>query len=180
MSFPTANRGEARRAYINALRAADGLPPLPERPETTWRSVEPVAVGLTSARPHVLAAAPEAAQGAVVRFFLCYSYVHVVYCCVRYCGVLTYLFSCTVLRCTYVLIFMYCKDVMCGNNNFYCSTHPSLTHYFEKIVIQFFCFRVVLTPQSTSRSPSALSPGQRLCWGWPPSVFLWLGAWPEV
>ena len=108
MSFPTANRGEARRAYIKAVRAADGLPPLPERPETTWRSVEPVAVALTSARPHVLAAAPEAAQGAVVRFFLCYSYVHVVYCCVRYCGVLTYLFSCTVLRCTYVLIFMYC------------------------------------------------------------------------
>ena len=41
-----------------------------------------------------------------------------VYCCVRYCGVLTYLFLCTVLRCTYVLIFMYCKNVMCGNNIF--------------------------------------------------------------
>ena len=70
MSFPTANRGEARRAYINALRAADGLPPLPERPETTWRPVEPVAVALTSARPPVFVAAPEVAQGAVVSFFL--------------------------------------------------------------------------------------------------------------
>ena len=99
MSFPTANRGEARRAYINALRAADGLPPLPERPETTWRSVEPVAVALTSARPHVLAAAPEAAQGAVVRFFF------VLF--LRACGVLL----CTLLRCTYVLIFMYCIAV---------------------------------------------------------------------
>ena len=98
MSFPTANRGEARRAYINALRAADGLPPLPERPETTWRSVEPVAVALTSARPHVLAAAPEAAQGAVVRFFVLF---------LRACGVLL----CTLLRCTYVLIFMYCIAV---------------------------------------------------------------------
>ena len=97
-SFPTANRGEARRAYLNALRAADGLPPLPERPETTWRPVEPVAVALTSARPHVLAAAPEAAQGAVVRFFVLF---------LRACGVLL----CTLLRCTYVLIFMYCIAV---------------------------------------------------------------------
>ena len=115
MSFPTANRGEARRAYINALRAADGLPPLPERPETTWRSVEPVAVALTSARPHILAAAPEAAQGAVVRFFCVFltcrwcTVVYVIavylrtYFHVLYCGVLTYLFSCTVLWCTYVL-----------------------------------------------------------------------------
>ena len=71
MSFPTANRGEARRAYINALRAADGLPPLPERPETTWRPAESVAVALTSARPPVSnVAAPEAAQGAVVSFYL--------------------------------------------------------------------------------------------------------------
>ena len=132
MSFPTANRGEARRAYINALRAADGLPSLPERPETTWRSVEPVAVALTSARPPVLAAAPEAAQGAVVRF-LCYSYVHVVYCCVRYCGVLTYLFLCTVLRCTYVLIFMYCKNVMCGNNIFIAAHTLPLPIIFKKI-----------------------------------------------
>ena len=124
MSFPTANRGEARRAYINALRAADGLPPLPERPEMTWRPVEPVAVALTSAQPPVFAVtAPEAAQGAVVSFFYFLSvilmymwctvvydiavYIHT-YFYVLYWGVLTYLFSCTVLRCTYVLIFMYC------------------------------------------------------------------------
>ena len=133
MSFPTANRGEARRAYINALRAADGLPPLPERPETTWRPAESVAVALTSARPPVLVTAPEAAPGAVVSFFyvlsviLTYMWCTVVYVIavylhtyfyVLYCGVLTYLFLCTVLRCTYVLIFMYCKNVMCGNNIF--------------------------------------------------------------
>ena len=116
-SFPTANRGEARRAYLNALRAADGLPPLPERPETTWRPVEPVAVALTSARPPVLVSAPEVAQGAVVSFFyffviLTYMWFTVVYVIavylrtyfyVLYCGALTYLFLCTVLRCTYVL-----------------------------------------------------------------------------
>ena len=44
-------------------------------------------------------------------------YLHT-YFYVLYCGVLTYLFLCTVLRCTYVLIFMYCKNVMCGNNIF--------------------------------------------------------------
>ena len=118
MSFSTGNRGEARRAYINALRAADGLPPLPERPEMTWRPAESVAVALTSARPPVLAAAPEAAQGAVVSFFyylsviLTYLWCTVVYVIavylrtyfyVLYCGALTYLFLCTVLRCTYVL-----------------------------------------------------------------------------
>ena len=71
MSFPTANRGEAHRAYIRALRAADGLPPLPERPETTWRPAESVAVALTSARPPVFAGpVPEVAQGAVVSFYL--------------------------------------------------------------------------------------------------------------
>ena len=71
MSFPTINKGEARRAYLNALRAADGLPPLPERPETTWRPAESVAVALTSARPPVSnVAAPEAVQGAVVSFYL--------------------------------------------------------------------------------------------------------------
>ena len=107
MSFSTGNRGEARRAYINALRAADGLPPLPERPETTWRPAESVAVALTSARPPVLVAAPEAAQGAVVRFCVILTcmwctvvYVIAVYLrtyfYVLYCGALTYLFSCTV------------------------------------------------------------------------------------
>ena len=100
-SFPTANRGEARRAYLNALRAADGLPPLPERPETTWRPVEPVAVALTSARPPVFVSAPEAAQGAVVSFFFFFFFLVLF---LRACGVLL----CTLLRCTYVLIFMYC------------------------------------------------------------------------
>ena len=102
MSFSTGNRGEARRAYINALRAADGLPPLPERPETTWRPAESVAVALTSARPPVLAAAPEAAQGAVVSFYFIFLVLFL-----RTYGVLL----CTILRCTYVLIFMYCIAV---------------------------------------------------------------------
>ena len=101
MSFSTGNRGEARRAYINALRAADGLPPLPERPETTWRPAESVAVALTSARPPVLVTAPEAAPGAVVSFFL------FLVLFLRTCGVLLFM----LLRCIYILIFMYCIAV---------------------------------------------------------------------
>ena len=60
-AYPTANRHDARRAYLDALRVADGLPPFTGRPvaSTTDQSVVPVSGEVTVAvGPPILRAVP--------------------------------------------------------------------------------------------------------------------------
>ena len=107
-AFPTADRHAARRAYLDALRAADGLPPITGRPVTT--TVAPsttvsVSVAVTVAPPGFLgqpmsaSPAPPVAPTAVVSL-TCFSYLVVVYLHAflwsvygLICDVLTYLFA---------------------------------------------------------------------------------------
>ena len=140
-AFPTADRHAAHRAYLDALRAADGLPPITGRPVTT--TVAPSATVTVSvvAPPGYLGAvpAPPVAPTAVVSL-LYFSYFVVVYLRAflwsvygLICDVLTYLFAVylrTYLQYTYILIVILFKNKMwCVRIiiNFYCSTHPSLT-----------------------------------------------------
>ena len=69
-AFPTADRRDARQAFINALRAADGLPPTERPTTTTWRSAAAVVVGPAPVmeRPSLAVPAIRAAPGAVVSY----------------------------------------------------------------------------------------------------------------
>ena len=103
-AFPTADSRAARRAYLDALRAADGLPPITGRPVTS--TVAPlttvsVSVAVTVAPPGFLGAvpAPPVAPTAVVSLSY-FSYLVVVYLRAflwsvygLICDVLTYLFA---------------------------------------------------------------------------------------
>ena len=117
-AFPTADRHAARRAYLDALRAADGLPPITGRPVTT--TVAPsttvtVSVAVTVAPPGYLGAvpAPPVAPTAVVSLYY-FSYLVVVYLRAflwsvygLICDILTYLF-CVILTYLFAVYLRIC------------------------------------------------------------------------
>ena len=119
-AFPTADRHAARRAYLDALRAADGLPPITGRPVTSTVELSTtVSVAVTVAPPGFLGQpllagpAPPVAPTAVVSLTY-FSYLNVMYLRAflwsvygLICDVLTYLFAVYLriyLQYTYVLI----------------------------------------------------------------------------
>ena len=129
-SFPSADRRAARRAYLDALRAADGLPPITGRPVTSTVELSTtVSVAVTVAPPGFLGQplsagpAPPVAPTAVVSLTY-FSYLVVVYLraflCSVYrliCDVLTYLFGVYLriyLQYTYVFICSILTYFICG------------------------------------------------------------------
>ena len=117
-AFPTADRHAARQAYLDALRAADGLPPITGRPVTS--AVAPsttvtVPVAVTVAPPGYLGAvsAPPVVPTAVVSL-LYFSYLVVVYLRAflwsvygLICDILTYLF-CVILTYLFAVYLRIC------------------------------------------------------------------------
>ena len=121
-AFPPADRHAARRAYLDALRAADGLAPITGRPVTT--TVAPsttvsVSVAVTVAPPGFLgqpmsaSPAPPVAPTAVVSLSY-FSYLVVVYLRAflwsvygLICDILTYLF-CVILTYLFAVYLRIC------------------------------------------------------------------------
>ena len=127
-AFLTADRHAARRAYLDALRAADSLPPITGRPVTS--TVAPsttvsVSMAVTVAPPGFMSAgpAPPVALTAVVSLTY-FSYLVVVYLRAflwsvygLICDVLTYLFAVYLriyLQYTYVFICSILTYFICG------------------------------------------------------------------
>ena len=108
-SFPTADRRNARRAHLDALRATDGLPPITGRPVTS--TVAPlmavsVSVAVTVAPPGYLGQpmsagpVPPVAPNAVVSFNVFF----LPFCHVLTCFLVVYLRTYLRYRYTYVHI----------------------------------------------------------------------------